>query len=172
MSEQSPSDPPRRGYFRDPFLDRTAFGSVSDTTRVSRSWIQLQRIACQVLGLWAFVAWFLLAGIVALPIPAGIMAWIEAWGRWGLGGQWYIAVPLGALLFWQGMRPRFFQGVLMFLAGLLLLTPLPIAHFLPGIGTAPLVIAGFALVGAAQVWPAVEYLGAGRYRDSTVADRK
>lgn len=171
MSEQKPSNPPPklRGYFRDPFLDRTAFGRVGTTSRIPRGWVHLQRLACQFLGLWTLLAWFLLAGFVALPIPAGIMAWIEAWGRWGVGGIWYVAVPLGVLLFWQGMRPRFFQGVLMIVAGVVLLMPLPIAHFVPGVEMAVLVILGFAIVGAAQVWPVVEYLTAGRFRDGTVA---
>lgn len=155
--------PPLRKV-KDPFLDRTAFGSVGDAAgSVNRSWVHLLRVTCQVLGLWVLAGWMLTNQLFPMPIPPGIQEWLDAWGRWGLGGISYVALPLAVLLIWQGIRPRFFQSLAMLAGAVLLLMPRVIAHLIPGLEVAPLVMVGMVLVAAAQIWPLVERLGVSRY---------
>ena len=147
-------------------LDRRGLGSLAaEKKKIGTSWHHGQRLLCQILGLWVIGAWAFASGMVTLGLPANILVWFDAWGRWGIGGHWYLAIPLGVLLLWQGSRPRFFQGLVMLLASLFLLVPAVLTHFFPALEMGLLVLGGIALVGAAQVWPLVERLGGKAYVD-------
>lgn len=150
---------------KNPLLDDNDIRpAVGLDASVNRSVVHSQRLACQILGVWVILGWLLSRQLLPFSFSPGAQEWFDAWGRWGLGGHWYIAIPLGILLIWQGSRPRFYQGSVMLVSAILILMPAVIAHLIPGVEMGLLILAGFALIVAAQSWPLVDRLGTSSYK--------